>query len=121
MGKVIAIDFDGTIVTDEFPEVGKVKPKALLIIKRLIAQGHKIIIWTCRDYGIIADFLDKHFTGIHIMSIYVNENPPELRRKFGNDPRKVGADLFIDDKSLFTPTINWGMIEKELIKRKYLE
>ena len=37
--KVIAIDFDGTIVEDKFPEVGKTKPRALLGIKKLIREA----------------------------------------------------------------------------------
>lgn len=119
--KVIAIDFDGTIVEDKFPEVGKTKPRALLVIKKLIREGHKIVIWTCRDYGIINDYLKKNFKGMEQMFIYINENPPELRAKFGNDPRKLGADLFIDDKALFTKEVDWVKIEKELTKLKYLK
>lgn len=119
--KVIAIDFDGTIVEDKFPEIGKTKPRALLVIKKLIREGHTIVIWTCRNYGIINDFIKKNFKGMEQIFIYINENPPDLRAKFGNDPRKLGADLFIDDKALFTKEVDWGRIEKELIKLKYLK
>ena len=121
LNKVIAIDFDGTIVNDEFPNVGKLKPKSLMVIKKLINAGHTIVIWTCRDYGIIKDFVDVNFKGIQNFKVYINENPPELRHKFGNDPRKLGADLFIDDKALFTNEVDWVKIEKELIRLKYLK
>ena len=46
---IIAIDFDGTIVEHEFPCIGKPRLNAIKVIKRLIAYGHLIIVWTCRD------------------------------------------------------------------------
>lgn len=30
----------------------------------------------------------------------VNENLPEMTAHYGNDSRKIGADIYIDDKSL---------------------
>lgn len=44
----IAIDFDGTCVTHEFPNVGK-DIGAVPILKRLVAKGHKLILYTMRS------------------------------------------------------------------------
>ena len=33
---------------------------------------------------------------------YINENAPHRIAEWGNDCRKVGADLYIDDKALCT-------------------
>ena len=118
--KVIAIDFDGTIVEDEYPKIGKIKPKALLTIKRLIRSGNTVVIWTCRDYGVIQPFINKHFKGIEQLKLYVNENPPELKDHYGNDPRKLGADLFIDDKAIFMGDVDWELISKELERLDYI-
>jgi hydroxymethylpyrimidine pyrophosphatase-like HAD family hydrolase len=41
---LIAVDFDGTIVEDAYPKVGKPMPFALETIKMLQADGHRIIL-----------------------------------------------------------------------------
>ena len=46
--KVFAVDFDGTIVTDEFPEIGRERKRITRLLRRLHAQGHVLILWTCR-------------------------------------------------------------------------
>jgi len=45
---IIAVDFDGTCVTHEFPKVGK-DIGAEPVLKELIANGHKLILWTMRS------------------------------------------------------------------------
>ena len=46
---VIAVDFDGTCVTHEFPKVGK-DIGAVPILKELVKKGHKIILYTMRSH-----------------------------------------------------------------------
>lgn len=50
----IGIDFDNTVVSDLFPEVG-LSLGAEPILKKLIANGHKLILWTVRS----GEALDK--------------------------------------------------------------
>ena len=45
---IIAVDFDGTLTMDRYPEIGSPKPYAVETMKRLKADGHYIILWTCR-------------------------------------------------------------------------
>lgn len=120
MSKFVGIDFDGTIVEDEFPKVGKTKRGALRTIKRIMNSGNYVVIWTCRDYGIIQEFIDKNFHPKYQFNLYVNENPPQLRAKWGNDPRKIGVDLFIDDKNIYTTKIDWSEIDEELVRLGYI-
>ena len=46
---VIAVDFDGTCVTHEFPKVGK-DIGAVPVLKKLVEKGHKIILYTMRSH-----------------------------------------------------------------------
>ena len=46
---IIAVDFDGTIVDDEYPKIGKLRKNAIDVLKKLQEEGHYIILWTCRD------------------------------------------------------------------------
>lgn len=46
---IYAIDFDGTVVTHEFPKVGKDVPYAVETLQKIVAQGGKLILWTMRS------------------------------------------------------------------------
>lgn len=105
----IAIDFDGTICEHSFPEVGKLKLHADVYINRLYDEGHKIIINTCRSgkyEGMAQDFLDENKISYH----YINSNLPELIRHYGQDCRKISADVYIDDKCLMGLPKTWEEI-----------
>ena len=97
---IIAIDFDGTIVEDKFPEIGNLKPGAAEAINQLYDDGYTIIIWTCRtrvNKARAVEFLAKNGIKWH----YFNESSIENLRVYDwVDTRKVYADLYIDDKTL---------------------
>lgn len=46
--KVIAIDFDGTVVEHKYPAIGKEMLFAFATLKALQQKGHKLILWTIR-------------------------------------------------------------------------
>ena len=46
---IIAVDFDGTIHDGQWPRIGEAMPGAREAINALRAEGHYIIIWTCRE------------------------------------------------------------------------
>ena len=98
--KVIAVDFDGTIVHNIFPNIGDVIPLAFETIKELQQKGNKVILLTmrcgqtleecllfCEDHGVVFDG--------------VNENP--FQGFLGSV--KVYASLYIDDNGLGCPVI----------------
>ncbi len=107
---IFAIDFDGTIVDDEFPEIGKIKPHAVRVIKRLQAKGHKIILWTCRKNETNRPYLSEAVffvedNGILLDTVNSNINP---NLPFANP--KVLADFYLDDRS-FPPFPGWEDFE----------
>ncbi len=102
----VAVDFDGTLCLNAFPEIGE--PNALIIsyVKRLAAAGSKIILYTSRENGTRA-LLDEAVAWCESQRIplyAVNENPgnpyAETIGLKPTDNRKVYADLYIDDKAL---------------------
>lgn len=97
---ILAIDFDGTIVHDQFPSIGNLVEGAKEVINKLYGEGYTIIIWTCRT-GIhkaeAVEFLAKNGIKFH----RINESSPQNLIKYnGKDTRKVYADLYIDDKGI---------------------
>ncbi len=114
---IIAIDFDGTIVEDCFPEVGKMIPGAKEVINELYAEGNKIIIWTSRSGIALAraiEWLVKSGIRYH----HINESCPDNLKEYGGkDTRKVFADIYIDDKGLINLPPDWYEI-REMIRDK---
>lgn len=96
--KVFAVDFDGTLCKSIWPEIGEPNFSLIEWIKEKRREGNKIILWTCREGKLLDEALawckDK---GLEFDA--VNDNTPELIKLFGNNPRKVSADYFIDDKN----------------------
>ena len=97
--KIIAVDFDGTIVEDRYPEIGKAKLFAFETLKRLQSDGHRLTLWTYRSGQALqdaVDFCEKHgieFYGIN--NSFIGEEFDETKAS-----RKINADIFIDDRNL---------------------
>jgi hypothetical protein len=97
--KIIAVDFDGTIVQDAYPSIGKPMLFAFETLKMLQNDGHRLILWTYR-YGTklqeAVDFCKE--SGIEFYA--VNKSYPEEKYDESQASRKIHADVFIDDRNL---------------------
>ena len=112
MKKVIAIDFDGTIVTEAYPEIGEEIAGAIEGIKRLQGQGLCCILWTCRT----DEHLDAAVSWLAdrgIVMDYVNESNAEAVEYWGTNPRKIAAEIYIDDRSV-GGFVGWETALKEI-------
>ena len=105
--KIIAVDFDGTIVEDKYPSIGKPMMYAFESLKMLEADGHRLVLWTYRSGKRLeeaVEFCRKN--GIEFYAI--NKNYPEEDHS-PDIPRKIKADIFIDDRSV-GGFLGWGKI-----------
>lgn len=96
---IFAIDFDGTIVMDKYPDIGEPIQEAIDTIRVLNKLGHKIIIWSCRVEPQLSEMRDFLIVN-NIPFDYINENCPTKIAYYKNDTRKIGADYYIDDKMI---------------------
>lgn len=97
-GKVIAVDFDNTIARTKYPEIIEPIYETIDLLRNLKSKGAKIILWTCRE-GEPLEAAVKWCKENDVPIDLVNENLKERSEYWGNDSRKIGADLYIDDKS----------------------
>lgn len=104
----IAVDFDGTIVTHEYPNIGKPIPFAIDTLKRLQSEGHhQIILWSVREGELLQQAVD--YCAKRGLEFYaVNSNYPEEKPEERTN-RKVVADIYIDDRNL-GGIPEWGII-----------
>ena len=54
----IAIDFDGTVVENKYPEIGEERMFATDTLKMLIQDRHQLILWTCREGKLLDDAIN---------------------------------------------------------------
>jgi hydroxymethylpyrimidine pyrophosphatase-like HAD family hydrolase len=106
---IIAVDFDGTIVEDRYPKIGKEQLFAFSTMKKLQSEGHRLILWTVRAGKRLheaEEFCNKN--GIEFYA--VNKNYPEevLDSKTA---RKIYADIFIDDRNI-NGFIGWRKVHQ---------
>jgi hypothetical protein len=96
---IIAVDFDGTLHTGEWPAIGEPMPWAADTMRRLKRDGHYLIIWSCRE-GREQTAMTNWLIEKGIPFDRINDHHPDSIAKYGGDARKVFADLYIDDKQL---------------------
>ena len=95
---IIAVDFDGTLCENKWPEIGMPNEELIEYLKKRQANGEKLILWTsrneeqtkeavewCKKYGLVFDA--------------VNDNLPEIVEAFGGNCRKIFANEYIDDRN----------------------
>lgn len=93
---IYAIDFDGTVVENKFPAIGAINPEAEKFIRQLKANGDKWILYTMREGKLLQDALD-FLESMDLSPDAANDNLPELCEAFKNNPRKIFANVYIDD------------------------
>jgi len=122
---VIALDFDGTVVSHEFPAIGK-DIGAIPILKELIENGHKLILYTMRSdseagYYLLDAINWFYKNDIELYSI--QENPeqhhwttsPKCYAQLYIDDAALGIPLKIDKSISEKPFVDWIKV-KELLK-----
>jgi hypothetical protein len=118
---IIAIDFDGTCVTHEYPKIGR-DIGAVPVLKKLVEEGHPLILWTVRSGDGLYEAV-KWFRDNDIPLYGVNLNPTQ---KEWSQSLKAYAHMYIDDAALGIPLVrpdiesgerpyvNWSKVEAML-------
>lgn len=95
----IAVDFDGTIVSHRYPDIGEEKPFAIETLKMLQQEQHRLILWTVREGDLLKDAVEWcRSRGLEFYA--VNRDYPEEEPSHRGYSRKLKVDLFIDDRNL---------------------
>ena len=101
--KTVAVDFDGTLFVEEYPNIGKPIWDTINYVKSLQDEGIELILNTNREGKILEDAIQA-CKDVGIEFVAVNENV-QWRVDLWGPSRKVGADLYIDDKA-YNPNDN---------------
>lgn len=115
---IIAVDFDGILCENAFPEIGKPNYEVISLIRQLMDKGHEVVLWTTRNGQELNDaVLWCKNRGLHFCAI--NDQAPSNKEKFGDmyptESRKVYADVYVDDHSVEFLTPLSGIKPMDLI------
>lgn len=105
----IAVDFDGTIVTHEYPNIGEELPFATETLRMLIRDQHRLILWSVREGKLLDDAIEwcrKRGVEFYAVNRDYPEEEPDKNNHFS---RKLKADYFIDDRNI-GGLPDWGQI-----------
>ena len=98
-GKVIAVDFDGTLAKSQYPSIGEPNHLLIAALKEAKKNGAKIILWTCRSGKELEEaVLWSRMQGLKFDAI--NDDLPEVKERFGDTSKKIFAHYYIDDRAL---------------------
>ena len=115
---IIAVDFDGTCVTHEYPDIGA-DIGAQAVLRDLVERGHQLVLHTMRSDVYLKDAVDWFAkNGIELFG--VNHTPGQEN---WTKSAKCYAHLYIDDAALgvplahmddLRPFVDWAAVRKLL-------
>jgi len=139
----INIDFDGTCVTHDFPNIGK-DIGAQKVLKALVDKGHQLILFTMRSdrienknpndptiedvTGLLLTEAIDWFNQNDIPLYGIQTNPtqhnwttsPKSYAQLMIDDSALGCPLMIDTELSGRPFVDWIAVEELLIIQKIL-
>lgn len=112
----IAVDFDGTIVTHKYPEIGEEIPFAIDTLKMLQKDHHRLILWSVREGKLLEDAIQYcRERGIEFYAAN-KDYPEETIENNEHYSRKLKVDMFIDDRNI-GGLPDWGTIYRMITHR----
>lgn len=121
----IAIDFDGTCVTHDYPQVGR-QIGAVPVLKELTEASHRLILFTMRSGDQLVEAVN--WFAENEIELYGVQWHPEQRR--WTDSNKCFANIYIDDAALGIPLrhghhkrpyVDWDKVRELLIEQNILK
>lgn len=130
--RIIAIDFDGCLVEDNYPGIGPVISSTFVRALTAKAEGCKLILWTCRVEERLEEAVE-FCKSEGLVFDAVNDNLPEAIEAFGSNSRKIFAHEYLDDRARGVPHVqeseikrtnqgrfSWGINESNSIQENHL-
>jgi hypothetical protein len=122
---VIAVDFDGTCLTHDFPGLGEDIGSAP-VLHRLVDHGHCLVLNTMRSDVELLAAVDWFVTN-KIPLYGINRNPaqgwttsPKVYAQLYIDDAALGCPLAFDPRLSDRPFVDWVRVEKWLEEAGYL-
>ena len=97
--RAIAIDFDGTLFTEQWPDIGEPIWPVIYAAKAEQESGSELILWTLRE-GQSLEAAIQACAEVGLFFDAINDSCEDWKAYYGNNPRKIGATEYWDDRSI---------------------
>lgn len=100
---IVAVDFDGVLCVNRFPEIGPPQYEVISLVRQLIDAGCEVVLWTTRNGEELTAAVDWCADrGLHFCNVNgpAPSNEEEYRGKYATQSRKIYADAYIDDHNV---------------------
>lgn len=120
-GDIIAVDFDGTLCENAWPGIGSPNDDLITFLIKSREKGAQLILWTMRE----GELLEKALVWCRARGLgfdAVNDNVQKMKDFYGNNPRKVFANYYLDDHNLhvcWPEGYNCVMVGQEALALSY--
>lgn len=104
----IGIDFDGTIVDHQYPDIGSPVPGAIPTMLELVKHGHRLILFTMRS-GIYLTQAAEYVESNGVKLFGLNHNPEQ--DSWTTSP-KAYAHFYVDDAAIGCPLIAYAHMDR---------
>lgn len=123
----ICVDFDGTSTTHDYPRIGK-DIGAVPVLKKIVANGHKLIIFTMRSGDTLLEAV-QWFKQNDIPLYGIQTNPTQKNwtsspKAYGHvyiDDAALGCPLIFDETFHSRPYVDWVKVEELLITKGLID
>lgn len=96
---IYAVDFDGTLCKSEYPSIGEPNTPLIEFLIKERKKGAELILWTMRE-GMSLQKAVNWCADRGLFFDEINDNAESQRKRYGNNPRKVYADYYLDDHNV---------------------
>ena len=104
--QIWAVDFDGTLCDNWWPNIGPANYELINVLKSARKAGIALILWTCREGELLEQALQWcRDQGLEFDA--ANENLPEVIAAYEQNPRKISATLYLDDRAVHIDRRDW--------------
>lgn len=110
---IFAVDFDGTLCAEKWPDIGEPNIKLIDFLKEKKKEGNEVVLWTMRE-GAHLDEAVKWCASYGLYFDAVNDNVKRMKAFFKNNPRKVFANFYIDDHNDKSGLFNLPFVESAI-------
>lgn len=101
---IFAVDFDGTLCHEMWPDIGEPNTDLIDYLIKEREKGNEVILYTMREGA----KLDEAVNWCKERGLYfdaINDNLPRIKGFYGNNPRKIFANYYIDDHNMYMPSL----------------
>lgn len=96
---IFGVDFDGTLCRYNWPGIGEPNNELIDFLINERKKGNEVVLITMRE-GLKLDEALIWCKQMGLTFDAVNDNLPRMKGFFGNNPRKIYANYYIDDAAV---------------------